>query len=601
MKEKRKEGLARLFELAGNKKKKLVAASVLSVISALSRIVFFFTIYGVIREVLLHYNNPEAMDMKTILCYSGITLMGVFLYGSCAYISNSLSHTAAYDLLYEIRVQLMEKMARISMGYFTGTTQGAIKKVMTDDVEEIEVFVAHNLSDVAAGVAAPLFTILYLFFMDFRLALVTLLPIVISVTLLGVCLKQKDKAALQKEMADRLEQMTATIVEFIHGIPVIKVFNRSLGAFKRYQHDIDAFVDSVDRTAKANAVPMGLYYVFFGAQMLFLLPASILLLQKEGDFLSGVLTVILFFLIGQGLKEPLENMMNLVVGMNRIQESVRRIDAILYQPELTAQGCEIPETYDVTYENVSFSYDGERKVLSDINFHASQGMVCGIVGPSGGGKTTFLELLLRFYPLEEGSIRIGGVDIKKIPQQVLMEKIAFVFQESMIFNDTVENNIRMGKKEASLEQIQEAAKAANIHEVIMNLPQGYQTVLGEGNACLSGGEKQRLAIARLFLKDAPILVMDEATAYADAENESRIQEALARLSRNKTVFLIAHRIRTIEHADKILVLKDGKIVACDTHENLYRECPLYQNMVKANERRDEWTIRKGGKENRYAY
>lgn len=171
--------------------------------------------------MLLHYNTPEAMDMKTILCYSGITLMGVFLYGICAYVSNSLSHTAAYDLLYEIRVQLMEKMARISMGYFTGTTQGAIKKVMTDDVEEIEVFVAHNLSDVAAGVAAPLFTILYLFFMDFRLALVTLLPIVISVTLLGVCLKQKDKAALQKEMADRLEQMTATIVEFIHGIPVI--------------------------------------------------------------------------------------------------------------------------------------------------------------------------------------------------------------------------------------------------------------------------------------------------------------------------------------------------------------------------------------------
>ena len=280
-----------------------------------------------------------------------------------------------------------------------------------------------------------------------------------------------------------------------------------MGAFKRYQHDIDAFVDSVDRTAKANAVPMGLYYVFFGAQMLFLLPASILLLQKEGDFLSGVLTVILFFLIGQGLKEPLENMMNLV----------RRIDAILYQPELTAQGSEIPETYDVTYENVSFSYDGERKVLSDINFHASQGMVCGIVGPSGGGKTTFLELLLRFYPLEEGSIRIGGVDIKKIPQQVLMEKIAFVFQESMIFNDTVENNIRMGKKEASLEQIQEAAKAANIHEVIMNLPQGYQTVLGEGNACLSGGEKQRLAIARLFLKDAPILVIRTSRAHERIE------------------------------------------------------------------------------------
>ncbi len=592
MKEKRKEGLARLLQLAGNKKKRLLAACVLSVASALSRIVFFFTIYGVIREILLHYNAPDTIRMQTIVWYTGITLVGVVLYGVCAYASSCLSHTAAYDLLYEIRMQLMEKMSRISMGYFNGTTQGAIKKIMTDDVEEIEVFVAHNLSDVAAGIAAPLFTIIFLFCMDWRLALVTMLPIVISVVLLGMCLKQKDKAALQKEMADRMEQMTATIVEFIHGIPVIKVFNRSLGAFRRYRHDINAFVNSVDKTAKANAVPMGFYYVFFGAQMLFLLPASIVILQREADYRETVLTVILFFLIGQGLKEPLENMMNLIVGMNRINESVRRIDHVLYQPELTAEGSEIPKHFSVDYEHVSFSYDGKRNVLSDIQFHAKQGMVCGIVGPSGSGKTTFLELLLRFYPLDEGCIKIGGIDITRIPQSVLMEKIAFVFQDSMIFTDTVENNIRMGNEKASFDQVVNAAENAGIHDVIMKLPQGYQTVLGTQNAYLSGGEKQRLAIARLFLKDAPIVVMDEATAYADAENESRIQEAFARLSKNKTVFIIAHRIRTIANADKIMVFENGKIIACDSHEVLYRTCPLYQHMVKANERRDDWTIKK---------
>ena len=592
MKEKRKEGLARLLQLAGNKKKRLLAACVLSVASALSRIVFFFTIYGVIREILLHYNAPDTIRMQTIVWYTGITLVGVVLYGVCAYASSCLSHTAAYDLLYEIRMQLMEKMSRISMGYFNGTTQGAIKKIMTDDVEEIEVFVAHNLSDVAAGIAAPLFTIVFLFCMDWRLALVTMLPIVISVVLLGMCLKQKDKAALQKEMADRMEQMTATIVEFIHGIPVIKVFNRSLGAFRRYRHDINAFVNSVDKTAKANAVPMGFYYVFFGAQMLFLLPASIVILQREADYSETVLTVILFFLIGQGLKEPLENMMNLIVGMNRINESVRRIDHVLYQPELTAEGSEIPKHFSVDYEHVSFSYDGKRNVLSDIQFHAKQGMVCGIVGPSGSGKTTFLELLLRFYPLDEGCIKIGGIDITRIPQSVLMEKIAFVFQDSMIFTDTVENNIRMGNEKASFDQVVNAAENAGIHDVIMKLPQGYQTVLGTQNAYLSGGEKQRLAIARLFLKDAPIVVMDEATAYADAENESRIQEAFARLSKNKTVFIIAHRIRTIANADKIMVFENGKIIACDSHEVLYRTCPLYQHMVKANERRDDWTIKK---------
>lgn len=593
MKEKRKTGLSRLLELAGNKKKKLLVACCLSVVSALSRIIFFFTIYGVIREILLHYNAPDTINMNKIILYTGITLGGIVLYGLCSYISSCLSHTAAYDLLYEIRIQLMDKMSRISMGYFNGTTQGAIKKIMTDDVEEIEVFVAHNLSDVAAGVAAPLFTIIFLFCMDIRLALVTLLPIIISVTLLGICLKQKDKAALQKEMADRLEQMTATIVEFIHGIPVIKVFNRSLGAFKRYRHDIDAFVDSVDKTAKANALPMGLYYVFFGAQMLFLLPASILILQKSHNYTSTVLTVILFFLIGQGLKEPLENMMNLIIGMNRINESVKRIDNILYQPDIISDGNEIPETFSVDYENVNFSYDGKRNVLSDINVHIGQGMVCGIVGPSGSGKTTFLELLLRFYPLDSGCIRIGGIDITKIPHSVLMDKIAFVFQDSMIFTDTALNNIRMGNDKATLEQVMDAAKNASIHDVIMQLPQGYQTVLGTQNSYLSGGEKQRLAIARLFLKDAPIVVMDEATAYADAENESRIQEAFAKLSKDKTVFIIAHRIRTIANADKIMVFNDGKIIACDSHEALYQTCPLYQNMVKANERRDDWTIRKG--------
>lgn len=587
---KQKEGLARLFELAGRKSHKLIMAAVLSVCSALSRIVFFFAIYGVIREILMNYSTPEHMRVEKVIMYSGITLAGIILYGICSYVSGSLSHVAAYDLLYEIRLQLMDKMSRISMGYFNGTTQGAIKKVMTDDVEEIETFVAHNLSDVAAAVAVPFFTIIFLFVMDWRLALVTLFPIIFSLILLGMCLKQKDKAALQKEMQDRLEQMTSTIVEFIHGIPVIKIFNRTLGAFKRYKNDINAFVDSVDRTAKANAFPMGLYYVFFGGQMLFLLPASILILQHEPDFMSGVLVVILFFIIGQGFKEPLENMMNLVIGMNRINESVKRIDNILYQPEIIIEETQIPERYDVTYENVSFSYDGKRNVLQNINFHANEGMVCGIVGPSGGGKTTFLELLLRFYMLDEGSIKIGGVDIVKIPQNVLMEKVAFVFQESMVFSDTVENNIRMGNNMASYEQVVQAAQAANIHDVIMKLPDGYQTIIGKEDAYLSGGEKQRLAIARLFLKDAPILVLDEATAYADAENESKIQSAFARLSKGKTVFIIAHRIRTIENADCILVLNDGRIEASGTHEELYRDCQLYRNMVKANERRAEWTI-----------
>lgn len=588
--QKRKEGLSRLFELAGKKKSRLTAACLLSVISSAMRIVFYFAIYGVIREVILSYQQPQNVDLRRIELYGLVTLGGVLVYGICAFGSSAISHVAAYDLLYEIRIQLMDKMSRISSGYFTGVTQGAIKKIMSDDVEEIEAFIAHNLCDLSAAIATPLFTLLYLFYMDWKLALITLLPILISMFLLAACLKQKDKAQLQKEMHDALEKMTGTIVEYIHGMPVVKVFNRSLGAFHRYEDDLNSFVDSVDRTARANATPMGLYYVFFGAQVLMLLPACIYKIAHTGNYTECLLVIILFLLIGQGLKEPMENMMNMTIMSNRIVESVKRIDNILYQTEITSQGEQVPSHYDVEFDHVSFAYEKEQEVIKGVSLLAKEGSINGIVGPSGGGKSTLMELLLRFCDIHGGAIRIGGVDIRQIPMEQLMNMISYVFQDSVLFQDTIENNIRMGNQTASMEEVQTAVQNAGIHDVIMALPHQYQTIVGENNAYLSGGEKQRIAIARLFLKDSPIVVMDEATAYADAENETKIQEAFARLSKDKTVFIIAHRLKTIENADQIWVIDKGEVAGAGTHAELMATCPLYQDMVAANERRDQWTI-----------
>lgn len=590
MKSKQKQGLARLFELAGKKKGKLVAASFFSVLSSFSRIIFYFSIYLVIKCVLQNYSNLAGIDKMLIIKYSLFSLAGIILYALCAFISSSISHVAAYDLLYEIRIALMEKMSRISAGFFDSVTQGSIKKIMADDVESIEEFVAHSFSELVAGIATPLFIIIYLFTVNWKLSLIILLPIIISIFLLGMCLTQKDKALLQKKMSQAMEKMTSTIVEYVHGMPVIKVFNRSLKGFKRYENDINEFVDVVDETAHANALPISLYYVFFGAQTLFLLPPCIYMLKGAASYSEALLTVILFLFIGQGLKEPLENMMNMAVGTNRIKEAVARIDNILYQKELTCDENKSPAAYDVEYEDVTFSYTGKTNAVEKVSFKAQPGSINAIVGHSGGGKSTLMELLLRFYDVNGGAIKIGGINIKNISQKNLMNLISYVFQDSFLFNDTIENNIRMGNQKATKEAVVMAAKAAGIHEVIENLPDAYDSVVGENNVYLSGGEKQRIAIARLFLKDSPIIVLDEATAYADAENETKIQAAFAKLAKNKTVFIIAHRLKTIENADNILVIHKGQLAAQGKHSELLEKCQIYKDMVAANERRDSWSI-----------
>ena len=590
---KEKQGVARLFELAGQRGRKLTLACVLSVLSSAARIVPFFTIYGVVRELLAHYQEPSMVDQNAILTLCAVTFGAALVYGLCAFISSALSHTAAYEIIYDLRLQLMEKLSRVSSGFFTSTTQGAIKKVVSDDSNQIEAFLAHHLCEIAAAVATPVFTLLYLFGMDWRLAIVTLLPILVSLVLLSACLKQPDKAALQVELHDAQERMQGTVVEYIHGMSVIKVFNRTLSAFRRFEEDLNHFTEVVDRTARANAKSMGAYYAFFGAQLLFLLPAVLLLIPMAESYLDFLPVILLFFLVGSGLKEPMENLMQMVILSGRIVEGVSRIDNILRQPEPDQDGAEDPTTFDVEFSDVEFAYTEGIPAVDHVSFHLSQGTVTGLVGPSGGGKSTLAQLLLRFYRPQGGTIRIGGVDIREIPPARLMELVAYVFQDSVLFTDTIENNIRMGNTRATMKEVEQAARNAGIHEVIQALPQGYQTVVGRDDAYLSGGEKQRLAIARVFLKDAPIIILDEATAYADAENEAKIQAAFAKLAQNKTVLMIAHRLKTVERADQILVMDKGKLVGAGTHEELLTGCETYKHLVDANLRRDRWSIGKG--------
>ena len=415
----------------------------------------------------------------------------------------------------------------------------------------------------------------------------------VSFIILGMALKKPDGALHQKHMADCKTRMEGTIVEYIHGMSVIKIFGGTKHAFQRYADDLNGFTKSVHDTAYYNANGMGLYYAFFGAQVLFLLPAAVIMLHHSAGY-AEVLPKILFFLVVcAGLKEPLENMMNVSIDSTKINVGLQRIDALLAEPEISLVGSgKKLNAYDITFENVSFAYPGSgQNACHEVSVRLRQGSINALVGPSGGGKTTIAQLLLHFYEIGSGIIRIGGTDIREVTHEELVDHIAYVFQDSFLFHDTIENNIRMGNTKADFEQVKAAAIAANIHETIEALPNGYQTVVAD-NTGLSGGEKQRIAIARAILKDAPIVILDEATAYADAENESKIQEAFSRLSKGKTVIMIAHRLKTIENADQILVMHNGRLEASGTHQDLLQNCPLYRDMVAANDRRDHWTMRK---------
>ena len=590
---KKKEGTVRLMELAGTKRRGLTAACTLSVLSSLFRIVPYFTIYSILKTLIGCYSSGGNLTFGDVRPLVLITAASAVLYGVCAYASAMLSHGAAFDILYELRMKLMDKMGRISSGYYTSNTQGSIKKLLIEDVEQIEVFIAHSMCEVASAVATPLFTIIVLFIVDWRLTLVSLLPIMLSFVILAMALKKPDGAKHQKNMADCKAKMEGTVIEYIHGMSVIKIFGGTRNAFRRFETDMNSFTKSVHDTAYYNANGMGLYYAFFGAQVLFLLPAVIIMLGGAASYADTLPKVLFFLVVCAGLKEPLENMMNVTIDSTKINVGLKRMDDLLAEPEiaLIGEGKKLTK-YDIEFNGVSFAYPGSGiKACDGVSFGLLEGSCNALVGPSGGGKSTIAQLLLHFYETDEGTIKIGGVDIREVAHAELVKNIAYVFQDPFIFSDTIENNIRMGRENASLDEVIAAAKAANIHDMIMALPKGYDTVVSD-SAGLSGGEKQRIAIARAMLKDAPIVILDEATAYADAENEARIQQAFSRLSKGKTVIMIAHRLKTIQNSDNILVMNGGRLEASGRHEELMQSCRLYRDMVAANERRDSWSMRK---------
>ena len=573
--------MKRLLQIAGQRKSLLLASCTLAVIHSVLSLVPYALVFYIIKE--LTQSQPNFTTVQQYVVYAIVIVivsMVAFL------LSGILSHIAAFNILYGLRKTITEKVGILPMGYLSHRNSGAFKKIISDDVERIETFVAHQIPDFVKAVALPLLTLGYLFSEDWRLALISCLPLLVLVVIMPLMFGSKNQNLTQK-YHHSLEEMSAGIVEYVRAMPVMKIFQQSAETFDKYGKKVLTFHRFVSDWIRHSSPPFAIFMSFASNAMLPVLVLGLYLYFHNGLTLA---TLLFFLILGTGYMRPVFAMSNMAMQLQLIEQGVQQIDKILEAPVLPETHTPQESThYDIRFDKVSFAYDGEHYVLNDINFIAKEGSITALVGPSGAGKSTVGQLLSRFWDIQEGSISIGGVDIRQLSTEKLMQMVSFVFQDSFMFAQTMYENIRMGMNKTK-EEVIAAAKAAQIHDFIMSLPKGYDTLFGQQGVHLSGGEQQRFQLARAILKNAPILILDEATAFADPENEYKIQLAFSELIKGKTVLVIAHRLSTITTADQIIVFEKGEINAIGTHNELLQSSELYQRMWNAHNRAQDWNI-----------
>ena len=590
---KRKTGLARLIEIAGTKRRLLIGAMLLAVITPIMQFVPIIAVYNILIELAEHALDPSLIDKAYIWQWGYIALGAFFAFGVLTFASLMLSHIAAFNILYEIRMQLAQKMVRLPLGFFSRRASGELKKIMGDDVERIELFIAHHIPDIVTAVLFPLILVSYMFAVDWRLAIVVLAVLAVAFYVMGRMYTGKKIREVSGRYVETLGRMNASIVEYIRGIQVVKTFTESTNAYRKLNDDIKEyrkFANEVNVQYQPTYVG---FLTILSSALLFIIPVAVWLLVRSASYTAFVPVILMFLLFGVTIFFPVLKLLWIGGFLNQNNMGIQKIDDILYMDEIEEPAVpRQPRDASVEFRDVSFAYDST-PVLKAVSFIAHPGTVTALVGPSGAGKSTVAMLAARFWDIQEGEILVGGVPVKEISIPVLMDNVAFVFQDNTLFFDTIEENIRMGNQEATFEEVTRAAEAAQCHTFIEALPDGYQTLVGEGGTYLSGGEAQRIALARAILKDAPIILLDEATAFADPENEGKILDAFSHLTKGKTVLVIAHRLGTVTNADRILYMDKGVIAEAGTHEELLALGARYAQMWKTYNRTKEWTI--GGK------
>ncbi|KZE48886.1 ABC transporter ATP-binding protein [Brevibacillus parabrevis] len=581
------------MELAGEKKTLMVCSAVLSTVSVFLLLVPYLSIYCVLAELLRHADDIAAVDAAYVITWAVWGVVGLLLGYLFMYVGGMCSHIAAFRILYGIRVKLADHIGSLPLGYFNKNATGKIKKVVELDVERIELFIAHQLPDLINTAVMLVVIIVAMFSLDVWLALACIIPMVLGFAAQFSMMAGKKAKAGLKEYFDALESISTSSVQYVRGMPAIKVFGQTVHSFRKFYQDMLHYRDFSLRYTDNFERGYVSFKVILLSLATFFFPVGVYFLSKDPDHVAFAATLMLFLVLAPGISTPIFKLNSFASAMTTIAEGVNRIDDMLKeQPIPEPVNGRKPTGYDIVFQHVSFSYneEGGNEVLKDISFVAQQGKITALVGPSGSGKSTIAQLIPRFWDVQKGTISVGGVDIRAMKTGELMDAMSFVFQDTFLFSDTLYNNILTGRPSATREDVYRAAKAAQCHTFIERLPKGYDTLIGEGGVHLSGGEAQRVAVARAILKNAPILILDEATAYADPENEYEMQLALGELIKGKTVLIIAHRLTTICEADQIIVLRDGTIEDRGTHRELLARGGLYKNMWVAYTSSTDWTV-----------
>ena len=587
---KKKKSIKDIISYSEIKKGQLVGGILFVSLGMLLSICPILVVYKVIKSLFL-YGKLEQSAIQ--FCSYG--LAAVVLAYCLTYIGSILCHKFSYVLIANLKKKILFHIGNLPLGFFTGDNKSKIRQVLGSDMNQIEGYFSHQLPNLISTLTLILAMIIVMLKINLILGLTTLLIIFVGLGIqIAIMAKIIKSGGLEKNFAI-LDQINSATTEYVKGMPEVKIFGTGAKSFKTFSKSVGEYRDFTSSMTSMIRPGFVSFRMFILSVATFIVPVGILLMSRNNNL--DFATVFIFYLIlAPAISVPALKLRDFAEGMNLLNEVVLRIYEIIDQKELAIENIEEEiKGHDLEFENVSFSY-GDEEVLKNISFCAKQGEVTALVGYSGAGKSTIGTLIPRFYDPSEGSIKIGGVNIKNIPINALMDKIAFVFQDSDLITDTVFNNVAMAKTGSTKEDVIKACKKARCHDFIVKLPDGYDTVLGKGTY-LSGGEKQRIAVARAILKDAPILVLDEATSFADSENEYLMQEALSELVKDKTVVMIAHRLNTIEHANQILVISDGKIAERGKHEDLILADGIYKRLFDIYKKTNIWQMDIEGSEN----
>jgi ATP-binding cassette subfamily B protein len=595
---KRKTGMGRLWELALRKKFLVSASCALSVISVAVSFAPFIAVYYLIRELVTHFADLGGLDTPYMIKLGALAAGGAVAAVFLNFAALMFSHIAAFTTLYDLKLEFTRHIASLPLGFHTENSTGKLRKIVDENIEKLEGFIAHQLPDLAGSFAMPVFTLVILFVFDWRLGLASLVPVILSYLIQMIAFNNKSAQTFVNTYQNSLEDMNNAAVEYVRGISVVKAFNQTIYSFRKFYEVIKEYGTYVSNYTMTWEPFMVIFMLLINQVYLFLIPVIILIsggagLAGSAEYAAFAMTAIFYLIFSVSLSTPFTKLMYVSQNGKLILNGIERMDKVLDTPPLAETASpKTADEYSVAFDHVTFSYNGEGESLAlrDVSFTAKQGEVTALVGPSGSGKSTLAHLIPRFYEVTEGAVKIGGVDIRDMSSEYLMSIVSFVFQDVFLFKQSIMDNILIGNKNAGPEAVIAAAKAARCHDFVEALPKGYDTVIGTKNIHLSGGERQCIVIARAILKNAPIIVLDEATAFADPENEQKIQKAFEELMKNKTVIIIAHRLSTVRGADKIVVIDKGRLVEEGTHGALVQAGGRYSRMWEQYTGAMKWSL-----------